>query len=284
MRTEVDVGMLVLSELENGEDYESIVSRNLAEIESLKKEIKKGVLPKVFSIPSQSALAPKDEKDFELLVEMLDLKNAPYSFIEKVTEKMLTYPAKYLAVKRVFASLLREVVVAHLSRDRRLDRLLFKSLMLVVSRSSPLFSQTIAMPLLCAPEPESGGRLSSSGVQILARVIMKARTNRDYMQVFVEDLLKVEPSPSLSTMLMSVFIKKLRFGGELLAKCRAYIVESCRERGTYLAWNNMVLAFVRAYAGAVDAEDILRFYESVRDRKEIEQEIIEEIRKARKAE
>jgi Bystin len=278
MQAEISVGALVLDLLESGNDYESVASRNLEEVEEAKMEIKGGSLPKLFSVPSKSVLAPKCERDFGVLLEMLDMKRAPYAVIEKLTEKVLSYPQKYEGVKRLFGGVLREIVLAHLAKDRRLDRLLFKSLMLLVSRNPAVFSQTIVLPLLSSPDAE---RFSIYRTQILARVVMKAKTNRDYMQVFVEDLMRLPPSPAASTLLMAVFIKKLKLGTETLEAWRDYALQCCKERGLYLAWNNMVLAFARGYADRVDMSSILCFYEALREKREIEKEIIEEIKRAR---
>lgn len=267
-----ELGLKILGELDSSMEYECVLGRSEKEICECRAEMQRGVVPRAFSFPPSTPLSPRTPQDFALLAEKLGLETAGPSLWERLTEKVLNYPTKCAPVKEVFAGMLRTVAKRDLEANKKLSRPLFASLISVLSRSTALFSKAILLPLIRPEAPEH--RISGDEALVIARVIMKARTRREHMEAFIEELLELSPSAITSTILTAILIKQLKLSAGTADRVADYVAEGVRASGTYLTWNKMVLVFARNYPKVPGLSEVARLYASIPNPSKIEVEIV----------
>lgn len=265
----MDIGRQIMQELAHGSEYCDVLGRRSDELREVEEQLEKGKMPGVFRLHSKaSELNPRSPEEYLVLLSLVDVRKSKHAVLHEIVETAMKYPQSYHAVKEKVAQALREVCKENIARQKKLDPSLFRGMLAVLSRNTKCFSSGVIVPWL-----EEG--MSGTAALVISRVIMKGVSSREYMEEFVEELLRQRHGTPVHVLIMSVLIKKLKLGQSTVEKIEEYIVEGEQAGERVLAWNKLVLAFVRGYKGAVDMGRVREIYAG--STKEIEKEIQREL-------
>ncbi|KAI5172886.1 hypothetical protein NEFER03_1902 [Nematocida sp. LUAm3] len=260
----MNIGQKIVLELANGKTYCDLLSQHQEEIEKTESELQKSQLPTLFKLHTkESAIAPKSPEEFLVLLEMIDLKKSKPATFKLIFERVLGYPLSYYSVKKKVSEVLRIMSQEHITKHKKLEYSLFKCMLLLASRCTKAFSEAVICPWI-----QEG--MTSTCALVLSRVIMKASSEKEYMEEFLVSLLDLDRTHSLYIIVTSILIKKIAFSVSALELVYAYILDARTMETRFLAWNKLVLAFVRAYKKDIDLSELLDVYNTPESKIEVE--------------
>lgn len=254
----MNIGREVINGLMNGCEYQDILGQKTEEIEKIEKTLAEGDLPSVFRLHSKEMhITPRTPEEYLTLLNVMNMRKSKNVALLSVVERVMRYPIEYYPVKKRVAEIMREVSKDYMEKNKRLEQPLFKSMICIVSKCTKAFSEAVIIPWLTY---EQG--MSKTAALIFARVIMKSRSEKKYMEEFIEELMEQERTHSLYTLLMSVLIKKISLTDKILYMVKEYLLNNPNMQSDkrFLAWNNLVLVFVREYKSKIDLSALLDVY------------------------
>jgi len=270
----MELGRKILQELSHGTSYYDLLSRREDEIEKIEKILAKGKVPSVFRLHTREyEISPKSPEDYLALIGLLDVKKTKYIALKDIVELVVGYPHTYHPVKEKIGEILREASKENIKKQKKLDPSLFRALCTLMCRNTKCMAEAVILPWI-----REG--MTNTAALVLSRVIMKSSSEREYMEEFLERLMEESESSVTFILIVSVLIKKIKFGKPTVEKIEKYIFDTGSEVERSLAWNKLVLAFVRGYKDAADLRRVEERYREIeRESKltEIEKEILREI-------
>lgn len=249
------LGHKVITELSTGNSYYDILNRNIEEIDKIEEELRTGVLPSVFRLHSkESLIAPKSAEEYLDLLLLVDINQAQTKIAKEIVERVMGYPSSYYDVKRKITEKLRERSLEYIKKNKKLECSLFKAHIQILSRCTKAYFAGMIKPLV-------EGGMNSTLSLILSRVIMKSTPERAYMDELLLSMLRLERTHAVYTLLTSILIKNVQFKQETVDKIYEYVLEgpSAQEQ-RYLAWNKVVLIFLRNYKKQIDLAALKEIY------------------------
>lgn len=218
-----------------------------------------------------------------MLLESLDMSLCKPSMLKEITEKVTRYPISYLKVKTKIAEILREKSEQNIKEKKKLDQLLFKALTHLLSNATQAFVDGLIRPWL--------PRMTNTDALVLSRVLMRGTSDREYMEDFILFLLGQQKNNKTATLLTGILIKKIKLSQNLIDQTYNYLIRplspqdeifqqvapsSADAPRRILAWNKLVLVFLRGYKSRVDLGILKEAYNTVQA-SEIELEIRREM-------
>lgn len=260
MDTSTRLGAQILDELASGNEYFDVLNRSQEEIKKAEEEMGRGDLPSFFRLHSRtSVISPRNPEEYLMLLDALDMSGCKPSVLKEITEKVTRYPISYNKVKTKIAEALRERSEQNIREKKKLDQLLFKALSHLLSNATQAFVDGLIRPWL--------PRMTSTDALVLSRVLMRGTSDREYMEDFILFLLGQRKNNKTATLLTGILIKKIKLSQNLVDRTYNYLIRplspqddifqqvpsSCAETPRrILAWNKLVLVFLRGYKSRVD--------------------------------
>ncbi|KAI5160634.1 essential nuclear protein 1 [Nematocida ausubeli] len=265
------IGQEIISELLNDKGYFQKLDRNSYEIEKIEEQLRGGMMPSIFKLHSkESVVAPQSAEEYMEILSLVDIKQAQVKVIKEIVERVMGYPINYYAVKRKVTEALRERSMEYIRKNKKLEASLFKAHVLVISRCCRAYFDEIIMPLC-----KEG--MTSTVALIISRVIMRCTSEKSHMEELLRKVMQLEKSHSVYTLLTAILIKKIQFGQRVIDEVHEYVLqESAGAEGPrFLAWNKVVLVFVRNYKTKIDQSGLREIYSQAES--PIEVEILKEL-------
>lgn len=252
------IGQKIISELSSGNGFYDRLNRNteeIEEIEEIEEQLETGVMPGVFKLHSKSVnVSPKTPEEYLELLSLVDIKKAQAKVFKEIVDRVVGYPISYLSVKRRVAEELRVLSMEYIQKKKKLECSLFRAHIQILSRCTITYFTDIIKPI-----SEEG--MTNTVSLIISRVIMKSTPDRIYMEEVLLSMLNLERTHSIYTLLTAILIKNIQFKQETVERVYSYILEGPVEaEKRYLAWNKVVLIFVRNYKRQIPLEPIREIY------------------------
>ncbi|KAH9387311.1 uncharacterized protein NEMAJ01_2207 [Nematocida major] len=259
------IGQQVLAELNDGSNYYDMLNRNMDELDKIEQQMKEGSLPSIFRLHSkESMLAPKTPEEFMDVLALIDINVAQPKTAKEIVERVMGYPLSYYEVKKRVTDSIRIRSVEYIKKNKKLECSLFKAHVQILNRCTNAYFEGVIKPLI------KNGMPSSLSL-IISRVIMKSTPDKAYMEEFLGKLMGLTRTHSVYTLITAVLIKNIQFRQETLNAIYEYVLEGLLQPNQrFLAWNKVVLIFVRNYKKHIPHEGILGIYEGTTSAIELE--------------
>ncbi|OAG31014.1 essential nuclear protein 1 [Nematocida sp. ERTm5] len=249
------IGQEIMAELMNDEGYFLKLDRNSEEIAKIEEELRTGTLPSIFKLHShKSVIAPHSAEDYLELLLVIDIKQAQVKVLKEIVERVMSYPLAYYQVKKRVTELLREKSMEYIRKHKKLEISLFKAHVMIMSRCSKAYFSGMIKPLC-----DEG--MSNNIALILSRVIMKCTCEKGHMEDMLRNIMVLERTHSVYILITAILIKGIRFSQDIIDDVHQYILDELQNTSTrYLAWNKVVLVFIRNYKNQVDTSLLIDIY------------------------
>ncbi|KAI5193230.1 hypothetical protein NEMIN01_2427 [Nematocida minor] len=265
------IGQKVLEELSSGNSFYDRLNRHTDEIEGIEEQLEMGVMPSIFRLHSKSsAITPKSPEEYLEILSLIDIKKAQPKVLKEIVDRVLGYPTSYYSVKRKVVEEVRIRSMEYIHKNKKLECSLFRAHIQILSRCTNAYFADVIKPIC-----EEG--MTNTVSLIISRVLMKSTPERVYMEEMLLSILALQRTHSVYTLLTAILIKNIQFKQETVDVVYEYILdgpEIAEQR--FLAWNKVVLIFIRNYKKQVDLQPIKEMYaETVSPiEKEIEKELL----------
>lgn len=264
------IGQQVISELSSGNGFYDRLNRNTEEIEMIEEQLENGTMPSIFKLHSKSTnVSPKSPEEYLEILSLIDIKKSQPKIFKEIVDRVVGYPISYYSVKRKVVEELRVRSMEYIQKNKKLECSLFRAHIQVLSRCTPSYFDDVIKPIC-----ENG--MTNLVALIISRVIMKSTPERAYMEEMLLSMLGIGRSHSLYTLLTALLIKNIQFKQETVDRVYEYILDGPMiEEQRYLAWNKVVLVFIRNYKRQVCLDPLRDIYAEAKlpIEKEIEKEL-----------